>query len=326
MLVKRIEDLRAHTKVGSTLEWEQVKGSVKLAEERYIVNLISPTEYNALSAAYNAAENPSLSTKQSQLLTLCQDAIANLALWLYIDKGRGHINGTGITADAKKDASKPVEQWSMYDLKDQYGEDGFAFLDILLNFLEDHKDIYTDWAASEAYTIFKESIISTVDQFDSYVKINRSRRLFLSMKPKMKRVERDVIVNALTKPLYDALLAKLKNNTALEAAEKQVVNLSREALALLTMAGSIPLLKLTLDNNGWFAFETTKTQTIKGRAIPSPVDVAALMESLQGDAQSTLNTLSAFINENSGSLPGYTPPTTSTVAPIDQTDKNIYLF
>lgn len=324
MLVKRIEDLRAHTKVASTLEWGDVQGSVKLAEERYVVNLISATEYNSLSAAYEA--NVALTLKQSNLLTRCQDAIANLAMWLYVNKGRGQVNGTGITADAKKDASKSLEQWSMYDLKDQYGEDGFAFLDILLDYLETNKNVYTDWTASESYTVFKESIISTVDQFDGYVKINRSRRLFLALKPKMKRVERDVIVEALTKPLYEDLKTKLKEKTALNDAETTVVELAREALALLTMAGSVLVLKLTLDDNGYFSFETTKTNTVKGRAIASPVDIAGLIQSLQGDAASTLATLSKFIEENFADLPGYTPPTTEAIAPIDQTDKNIYLL
>lgn len=247
-LISDIETFREYVKVNVNTNISVLTPSIAEAERRYIIPLISKGLYDDL-IDYIEGSNESNATMNA-LLAQIQIPLANLAFWLYIPSGNVMIDDAGIHV-LKNDNYSPASQFRVEDLKESVATAGFDALDNLLEFLEENKDEFPDWTASDSYTIFHELMLSTAKEFSKHYNINNSRRTFLAIRHIIKHVQETFVKKVLGDELYDEIIEQLEGSTDdLTELNATLLRYIHPAIAYLTIADATIELPLEFRGNG----------------------------------------------------------------------------
>lgn len=266
------------------------RGFDLLSFEMYIENTFKKDILPLVSQAQFDESKTHTTGAHVLLIEYMKQATANLSAVKFINILRVQIDTTGISYSGVKE--KQASKEDKADVRTQLVETAYEAIDLMLQHLEDNSSLFAQWAASSAFTQYNNCFIRNADEAEF---INSSRSMFLELKPYLKVTQNIVIKKALTRPLYEDLMTRMRAKTLSGIKLELVQDYIRPCLSLMACAQAAAKRKEDLQE-----YEGSKDRT------PSLKDhvykVLNSKVSLQNDADNIYSEMVNFIEENKTAL------------------------
>lgn len=265
-LFKTLETLQDFVNVGQGMDLKTLKPHESTALARYIYPALGKAMYGELEASYAASPGVAMSSALAELLPYVQSALAKFTLFCWSPEGAVNISSSGILVSKSADLV-PASEVKISNLKQSYLQGAFADLELMLEFLEDHRGVmaYSSWKSSSNYTYFKQFFIPTANEFSEYVKIS-GRFTFLQLRGAMRSVQTFELQKTLQPTIYNGILANLTAGTSLDSDQLALMEYIKPAFANLSMAKALETLAVVQDERGISLFNTNNTQVVEAWA------------------------------------------------------------
>ena len=276
------QELKAVMKVNSAISFEMMEAPLRNAWRAFLLPLLGSEMAGVVLEIYLYGPDPnklSVNTEGStvqeqldaQLLEICQRANANLAFFADFDEISVRITDAGFQRQKSENESfQQAYKYQEDNLRASFRNKGFNALDEMLEFLFAHVEHYPEFLTSPAYTGQQSYIVRTTADVDEIYSINRSRIVFLRLKPHLLFVEQQLLDPALGEKLYNHLVTELQKpeSDRLQAAE---IERLRKACARYVVAMAVRRLMMetgSLTDRGLYfsSFESGE----KGNEIKRP--------------------------------------------------------
>jgi len=296
MFVKTNNDIQQFLPVTDAFNLEDIKPFLlNNAEPDFLIPALSQTQFDALQTRFDNNQ-VQLTDKEKKLISLINQASLNYALELFLDWAQVNISQDGIHIIVN-DTRKTAFQWQIQQVQKQCNQAAYRGLERMLIYLETEKTVFTGWAASSSYTIFKQCFINTAEEFSKFVNISGSRRTFLSIKPIMQRVEERKVKDTLVSTLYDEIKTQINTDTV-SANNKELLKFIQPAVANLTMADAVNELSLEITDMG---IVVSSTSEIISNNVKTPVDadrLSSLENKFRKNGEAELQLLDQYLQKN----------------------------
>lgn len=266
------------------------------ADDLYIKKVLGDEQYANLLAKYEA-DSIVADSDDAKLLRACQAALINLAYGIYTVIGQVTISESGVRIQVS-DEYKTAFEWQVESIRNNYFfRKGDFFLDELMAFLEEKKDVFTLWKNSSAYSITKQFFITTAGEFDSIYGINNSRRTFLAFGSIMKKVEEFNLMPVLGQAFYDEIKAELLTDDGASAENAELLPMLKAAQAHLTIARACNEMSVEVLPNAVVVNESFSAGNVAHVKKTSPNNLLQLkITGAEADAGVYLNRLKEKLN------------------------------
>lgn len=223
--------------VSLSLSIEGIAGSRDYIERNILRKELGTAQYDAINTAYaDSIDNSptAMDAAETALWQAIMAVLGPLSVWHFAGANAAELGDAGQRERDAEDGNG-ARMWVSKLQRDTLYEQGMAELDNLLAFLDENKDDYPLWANSTAYTGLKANLLATTDEFNTWVNINSSRRLFKQLKPSIKKVEFLTIRRYVGEDMYNRLVTGNQDGD-LTTEEAAVRNLLLAAVANLAFA------------------------------------------------------------------------------------------
>ena len=226
------------------------------------------------------------------LLAMLRKPLALYALWLGADEFGVSISSQGIQV-IETPTHKTAPQYRVQNLKENWIRRANTSLDLVLKFLDEHKEDYPGFDPQDADLFIRGTL-----EFNSEVDIRESRRVFVSIKPVIRSVERKYIRPALSSELFDELKQVLLSNSEMSKEQKALMDQIRPALAHLTISRA--LIEISIDVLDWGIFDTAGNTfaNVSSKQASNKDRISIMAEANQRDGESELKALQQFLDES----------------------------
>jgi len=226
-----------------------------------------------------------------KLIEMIRKPLALYALWLGADEFGVSISSQGIQV-IETPTHKTAPQYRVQNLKENWIRRANTSLDLVLKFLDEHTEDYPGYDPQDADLFIRGTL-----EFNSEVDIRESRRVFVSLKPIIRSVEKKYIRPTLSAELFDELKVAWKSDDDLTSSQIALLDLIRPALAHLTMARA--LLEVSIDILDWGIFDTAGNTfaNVSSKQASNKDRISIMAEANQRDGESELKALQQFLDE-----------------------------
>ena len=265
------------------------------AQETFIKPVLGGTLYQQLQETANPIvrepEQKPVDTHLFDLLEMIRKPLALYALWLGADEFGVSISSQGIQV-IETPTHKTAPQYRVQNLKENWIRRANTSLDRVLKFLDEHKGDYPGFDPQDADLFIRGTL-----EFNSEVDIRESRRVFVSLKPIIRSVEKKYIRPTLSAELFDELKEAWQLDEALTTAQLNLLDLIRPALAHLTIARA--LIEISIDVLDWGIFDTAGNTfaNVSSKQASNKDRIAIMAEANQRDGEAELKALQQFLDE-----------------------------
>ena len=265
------------------------------AQETFIKPVLGDVLYNQLQDLIALDPIPpddgTTIDKLAELLTMLRKPLALYALWLGADEFGVSISSQGIQV-IETPTHKTAPQYRVQNLKENWIRRANTSLDLVLKFLDEHKEDYPGFDPQDADLFIRGTL-----EFNSEVDIRESRRVFVSLKPIIRSVEKKYIRPTLSTELFNELKNAWKSDDELTTAQLVLLDLIRPALAHLTMARA--LLEISIDILDWGIFDTAGNTfaNVSSKQASNKDRISIMAEANQRDGESELKALQQYLDE-----------------------------
>jgi hypothetical protein len=265
------------------------------AQETFIKPVLGDTLYQQLQETANPIvrepEQKPVDTHLFDLLEMIRKPLALYALWLGADEFGVSISSQGIQV-IETPTHKTAPQYRVQNLKENWIRRANTSLDLVLKFLDEHKEYYPGYEQQDADLFIRGTL-----EFNSEVDIRESRRVFVSLKPVIRSVEKKYIRPTLSAELFDELKNAWKSDDDLTTAQLVLLDFIRPALAHLTMARA--LLEISIDILDWGIFDTAGNTfaNVSSKQASNKDRISIMAEANQKDGESELKALQQYLDE-----------------------------
>jgi len=265
------------------------------AQETFIKPVLGDVLYDQLQGAMNpddhASEARPIDGRLVDLLAMIRKPLALYALWLGADEFGVSISSQGIQV-IESPTHKTAPQYRVQNLKENWIRRANTSLDLVLKFLDEHTEDYPGYDPQDADLFIRGTL-----EFNSEVDIRESRRVFVSLKPIIRSVEKKYIRPTLSAELFDELKVAWKSDDDLTSSQIALLDLIRPALAHLTMARA--LLEVSIDILDWGIFDTAGNTfaNVSSKQASNKDRISIMAEANQRDGESELKALQQFLDE-----------------------------
>ncbi len=210
MLIEDVNTLDQYLKVNGSLSFELLEPYLRESDDLFILDPIGGIGLPLYESLVEAA---SPDEKQTKLLGYLRTATAAYAFTLLAHQHSVNISDAGITV-TRTDNEAPASDAKVDLLIAKRTEIANRYLERALEYLEQERahPAFAVWVNSEAFTIRKELLISSVVEFERYYFIDRSRRTFMKLRPLILQGESALIRPELGAEFYDYLKADYQQN------------------------------------------------------------------------------------------------------------------
>ena len=180
----------------------------------------------------------------------------------------------------------------MQNLKENWIRRANTSLDLVLKFLDARKADYPGFDPQDADLFIRGTL-----EFNSEVDIRESRRVFVSLKPIIRSVEKKYIRPTLSAQLFDELKAAWQSGEDLATSQIALLDLILPALAHLTMARA--LMEISIDILDWGIFDTAGNTfaNVSSKQASNKDRISIMAEANQRDGESELKALQQYLDE-----------------------------
>jgi len=285
----KMQEIRQFIPVSVSTDFDSLSPHIANAERDYLIPVIGQDTYDALQAFYDGIikhTSGSADTKGSsasvdscasagsfgsgsssgsngsssggcdenelmaELLSLVQSSVAHIAFWIGYYLLNVHITDAGFRR-LETETVKGLFKYQEDNLKAYFRINGFNRLDTVLQFLEDHAQIFQHFAQSDQYTVIKSSFIPNTSAFNRIVFINGSRLTFLRMVPHIQLIE-EMEIQPILGPIA---MAELRDEMLKDAPREMIVSIIpiiQRAIAFLASAMLMEESGADLKDNGLY--------------------------------------------------------------------------
>lgn len=235
--------------VQQSIEWDTIKGTVRTAENLYLIPVLGDEFYEELTAYTGNDSNV------ETLIERLKQASGYYTLGLITPQMVASFGDGGITVNAQS-GSQAVAKWmnvqlieSSMGLADKALESAIQYLEKYESKKVDDEYVFKTWRDSETYSVSKSLFIPTATILTEHFPVAKgSHRVFISMLQYLKRAEKTFIQPLLGKAFFDDLKTKLADDTTeLSEEEEEAIELIRTALAHKAFSMGIPYLNFNSD-------------------------------------------------------------------------------
>jgi hypothetical protein len=317
-LFKTLEIVQDFVNVGQGMDLKILNPHERTALARYIYPALGQAMYAELGAAYTASPGTPMPSALAELLPYVQSALAKFTLYCWSPEGAVNISASGISV-SKSDTLLPASEVKVANLNKSYLQGAFSDLELMLEFLEDHRGImaYSSWKSSSNYTIFKQFFIPTANEFSDYVKIS-GRFTFLQLRGSMRSVQEFDIKKTLQATIYNSIVSALQAGTSLDSEQTELMTYIKPAFAFLSMAKALDTLAVVQDERGISLFNTNNTQVVEAWQALDKESRDELKNQYQAEGQKYLRELLNVLE--AGDYTGYTKAETGA---LDQYENKV---
>lgn len=305
-LIQDIDTLKQYIAVDISMDISTVEPYFVQAENDYLIPAIGQDTYDQLVDYKDGSSSGSLSsTALDDLLERVYPVVCRLGMWMAVPELDLRMTDAGFAVTSSQNLV-PASQYRVENMRNNLRETGFRALDVLLIFLENKRDVYTAWAASDSFTVFNEFFVRTAVEFNTYYHINNSRRLFIKLKPFLAEQEQLLIKKILGSDLFDALKTKVSDGTT-AGAYFTLLDHVRRALAYNVMKDAIPQLGVVIDEDGVNVgeFSIPASTSIVGKKAASDNRVALALNAIERKAKQFAEVLTTYLEDNADSFTEY---------------------
>ena len=269
---------------------------IEEAQQSFIKPVLGDALYNQLLSS--VALDPVLpddGTNElllAELLWLVRKPLALYALWLGADEFGVSVSAQGIQV-IETQTHKTAPQYRVQNLKENWIRRANTSMDLVLKFLDENISAFPAYQPQDA-----DLFLRSTAEFNSEVDIRESRRVFVSLKPIIRSVERKYIRPTLSAELFDQLKQAWKSSFVLSPEFIALMDLIRPALAHLTMARA--LMEISIDILDWGIFDTAGNtfSNVSSKQASNKDRIAAMVEANQRDGEAELKALQQLLDVN----------------------------
>mgnify|MGYP002623641224 CR=1 FL=1 len=199
------EEFKRHLPVNINLRFETLSPHLALCEETYLRPLLGKALFNRMAAYID--DNPTLpdGTPDCTLIDKARFALIRLALWKGYDIIAANISDTGVSTEVDKE-NRPF-RYQEENIKRTLKEEGFNYLDNILEFLEENAQEFPEFGQSPHKLSNVASLIRDTRTFNTYYNIDNSRLVFLKMRYYLRDVELIELRHRIGADFYRELLS-----------------------------------------------------------------------------------------------------------------------
>lgn len=292
-LILQEADFKAKVPVYNSLTWSLLAAAAEDAQEDYLKPILGETEYDNLETA--AASVPYTGATLA-LYDKLKRPLAHMTAYLAVPDLDLNITTHGLVV-RKDENTAPASQARVLNFRLSQLQKAMSGFDKLLTWLEANKATYTDWAAGEGYTELKQGFVNTTAQFNEYVEINKSRYLFMRLRPFRTKIERTELKGVLGSALYDEIKAQIVADT-LNADNQALMEMIREGVSCRAITQGIVGLNLQVNEQGWLVHGIQESTSMNMKRPTDPDQIDAMVTQWNKDADRAFGALRGHLNEN----------------------------
>lgn len=246
-LIRTIAEAKAALpRVLSQLSNSAVLPDFAAAEIKYLVPLISFTQYDNINGKINADPVEVLTDAETALLPFLRRLSA---IYTYLDDlgtDNAKITDSGIRSTESTNMPR-VFGWQFKELRNTLQSKAFDATEVLLRFLQENLADYPEWASSDEYASFNSFIIKTGTDFDAHYKLWQPLRTYYSLKNLIDEVQEDFL-----KPgIGEDLLQYFVEADMAADEERSILKMLKKAAAYKTIKKSTEHYNVRFDSNGF---------------------------------------------------------------------------
>jgi len=226
MLFKTITDVKEFIVVGAGTDFNRLKPHIQNAENAYLKPLLHSNMYEELQEFYDEfvqiqGTPTDVQLAMYDLLKKVQNSVIHLAYWMGFQVLNATISDSGFKR-TETDNQKGLYKYQEDEMKEYFKTSGFNAMDDILEYIETNIEHFSEFKATENWTIRKKSFIPDTRAFEKVpYSINNSRLTFLRLVPHMDTVE-DLQIKPL---LGDTVFAEIKAEMVKDSPAEKVVKL-----------------------------------------------------------------------------------------------------
>lgn len=211
------------------------------AELSYIRPATGDELYNKLIG------NGTLSEKETFLKKLLQISTGYFAYWIGLPQLTTTMGDRGVSMSNPSQA-QPMSKWAYVNLQKQLLGKAEKAIEDALAYLEKNKEDFETWVNSEAFTLSRNTLISSATELTIYFPhTKKSRRLFLAQKEFIQKSEDFSLTGLIGEQQLEAWREKLKELEELSAEETKALKLARFFVANDSFKESVLFLNISED-------------------------------------------------------------------------------
>jgi hypothetical protein len=291
-LITNIAQIRSASSISLSNTIDIWRPYISEAEETFLVPVLGEDFFEELDEAANSSASGS--SIYDGLLVKARMAVALYALYLGADEMAMSVSGAGVQV-VQSETHKPAAEYQVLNLKESWLMRAHRHVDLLLKYLDENRSTFTGYAP-----VSNDCIITTAAEFQKYVDINSSRRVFLQLVPVMKNVEKKWIRPAITETIYNELLDVIHGSGSSDPSSDQqaLLDLVKPAIAHLTIVRALQEITLDLLNWGAFVFSWSTFKSMKRIDEANADRVAMMIQANQRDADAEMKVIQEFLDNN----------------------------
>jgi hypothetical protein len=294
-LIDNISQMLSAASINVSNSLENWNPYIEEAQESFILPVLGTGLYDQLLGVVELLANPvpgsPVDPKLTELLERIRKPLALYALYLGADEFGVSVSAQGIQV-IETNTHKTAPQYRVQNLKESWIRRANTSLDLALKYVEDHRSEYPAYNPTDA-----DLFIRTTQEFNSEVDIHESRRVFVSLKPIIRSVEKKYIRPALSPQLFDELKSAWLENKLSED-HKKLIAFIRPALAHLSMARALQ--EISIDVLDWGIFDNASSTFtyVSSKQASNKDRIAIMYQACVQDGEAELKALQEYLDTN----------------------------
>ncbi|MFD1143035.1 DUF6712 family protein [Larkinella insperata] len=232
------------------------------------------------------ANGNELNAQQQALLDRLARPVGNLAGLKYANVKTGQLTDTGVMRTAGAGQADAFE-WQVERMASQLNAEAWDGLEDLLRFLEDKKEDYPDYLASDQYQYQSGLLIKDAQTFSKHYFIADSRLTYWSLQSCLVKAEDRV------KRLLGSRFNYLSSGGELSTNQKEQLRLAQDAIAYLTMVRAVQERIVNITDQG--VQVNSIANYIRQQRPASTEQIKMMLEYLNTQVSETLADLSELL-------------------------------
>jgi hypothetical protein len=329
MFFKTIDEFRGCVEANAGIDLLSLTPSIKAAEIKFLKPLLGAAYYDSLTIRYET-DTITLDSEE-ELVVHIQNAIANLALYLYVPIAEVQITDAGVRR-GDSESAPGAYKYQVKELQKALLERGFEYIELMLEHLDESPATFVEWFESDAYKNYRKAFIKSGTEFEQlYSSIRFPRRMYTLLRTTMLNLQELTIATTIGEGTYNELAeAFQEEDPAFSDWEIQLLAYLKPAIAHLTVARGIAHIVATMDENGVHVltqFNDTTTDTGK-RAPASNVHLNMLINEAKSVGEAWLTKAITYMNSVASAtvFPDYYAVISVADVPADQNDEMSGIF
>lgn len=227
-LVKTIDDLKSHIAIDFVSDFGVIEFAVEDREAELKTKYIGAELWANLVKVYSdtySNSSSSILAKYEKVLWYCQRIICNYSFLDYIPEGQLHISENGISIGSTKDY-KQAFPWQIENLEKKYHSTAVRNLELLLEYLNENIDVFSDWTSSPAYVANKKYFVNSATEFNDFSVTKLNHTSFLDLIPLISYVGDFYLRSILGDEFFEELQERILDSEDVDGSKSGSTSLS----------------------------------------------------------------------------------------------------